>query len=238
MPWADVQDSVKAMKGQLEITHPSLVIGSVRSQADEAARNAESGGRRQHGRWPDRRTRTTRPPAAAAHGDRGRTGSGDRAPNGGGTGQTRSLERTAGRAARLRAGQAGGDCHLGFGRRHGIVQGEPAARPRVRPRRQGGARLAASAGRCTGALAGAQAPGQGQSRPARRARHRRSAATQAGHGAAQARAGEVVQGGPRAGRDVHARHACGGHRGRGQSVCVGVPGGNALEPPDHSTEAE
>ena len=40
MPWTDVQDSVKAMKGQLEITHPSLVIGSVRSQADEAARNA------------------------------------------------------------------------------------------------------------------------------------------------------------------------------------------------------
>jgi len=40
MPWADVQDSVKAMKGQLEITHPALVIGSVRSQADEAARNA------------------------------------------------------------------------------------------------------------------------------------------------------------------------------------------------------
>ena len=40
MPWADVQDSVKAMKGQLEITHPALVIGGVRSQADEAARNA------------------------------------------------------------------------------------------------------------------------------------------------------------------------------------------------------
>lgn len=40
MPWADVQDSVKAMKGQLEITNPSLVIGGVRGQADEAARNA------------------------------------------------------------------------------------------------------------------------------------------------------------------------------------------------------
>jgi hypothetical protein len=40
MPWADVQDSVKAMKGQLEISNPALVIGSVRSQADEAARNA------------------------------------------------------------------------------------------------------------------------------------------------------------------------------------------------------
>jgi hypothetical protein len=40
MPWRDVQDSVKAMKGQLEITQPALVIGSVRSQADEAARNA------------------------------------------------------------------------------------------------------------------------------------------------------------------------------------------------------
>lgn len=40
MPWADVQDSLKSMKAQLEITHPSLLIGSVRSQADEAARNA------------------------------------------------------------------------------------------------------------------------------------------------------------------------------------------------------
>jgi hypothetical protein len=40
MPWSDVQDSVKAMKGQLEISHPALVIGGVRSQADEAARNA------------------------------------------------------------------------------------------------------------------------------------------------------------------------------------------------------
>jgi hypothetical protein len=40
MPWADVHDSVKAMKGQLEITHPALVIGGIRSQADEAARNA------------------------------------------------------------------------------------------------------------------------------------------------------------------------------------------------------
>ena len=39
MPWTDVQDSLKSMKGQLEITHPSVVIGSVRSQADEAARN-------------------------------------------------------------------------------------------------------------------------------------------------------------------------------------------------------
>ncbi|HEX6240523.1 MAG TPA: hypothetical protein VFZ61_06500, partial [Polyangiales bacterium] len=40
MPWGDVQDSIKAMKGQLEITLPALVIGGVRSQADEAARNA------------------------------------------------------------------------------------------------------------------------------------------------------------------------------------------------------
>ena len=40
LPWAEVQDSVKAMKGQLEIASPSLVIGSVRAQADEAARNA------------------------------------------------------------------------------------------------------------------------------------------------------------------------------------------------------
>jgi hypothetical protein len=40
MPWTDVQDSVKAMKGQLEISQPSLVIGGMRAQADEAARNA------------------------------------------------------------------------------------------------------------------------------------------------------------------------------------------------------
>jgi hypothetical protein len=40
MPWSDVQHSVKAMKGQLEITHRALVIGGVRGQADEAARNA------------------------------------------------------------------------------------------------------------------------------------------------------------------------------------------------------
>lgn len=40
MPWADVQDSLKAMKGQLEVANPALVIGIVRSQADEAARNA------------------------------------------------------------------------------------------------------------------------------------------------------------------------------------------------------
>jgi len=40
LPWADVQDNLKAMKGQMEIVSPALVIGKVRSQADEAARNA------------------------------------------------------------------------------------------------------------------------------------------------------------------------------------------------------
>ena len=40
LPWADVQDNVKQLKGQLEIVSPALVIGGVRSQADEAARNA------------------------------------------------------------------------------------------------------------------------------------------------------------------------------------------------------
>ncbi|HEU5295235.1 MAG TPA: S8 family serine peptidase [Burkholderiaceae bacterium] len=40
LPWADVQDALKAMKAQLEVANPALVIGTVRSQADEAARNA------------------------------------------------------------------------------------------------------------------------------------------------------------------------------------------------------
>jgi hypothetical protein len=40
LPWADVQDVLKSMKAQLEMATPALVIGSVRSQADEAARNA------------------------------------------------------------------------------------------------------------------------------------------------------------------------------------------------------
>jgi hypothetical protein len=40
LPWAEVQDNLKALKGQMEVISPSLVIGSVRSQADEAARNA------------------------------------------------------------------------------------------------------------------------------------------------------------------------------------------------------
>jgi len=40
LPWADAQDSIKAMKGQLELLSPALVIGSVRNTADEAARNA------------------------------------------------------------------------------------------------------------------------------------------------------------------------------------------------------
>ncbi|HET7528228.1 MAG TPA: S8 family serine peptidase, partial [Burkholderiaceae bacterium] len=40
LPWVDVQDNIKWLKGQLESTTPALVIGSVRSQADEAARNA------------------------------------------------------------------------------------------------------------------------------------------------------------------------------------------------------
>ena len=40
LPWADVQDNLKSLKGQMEIVNPALVIGTVRSQADEAARNA------------------------------------------------------------------------------------------------------------------------------------------------------------------------------------------------------
>ena len=40
MPWSDVQDSVKALKGQLELANPNLVVGGVRVQMDPAARNA------------------------------------------------------------------------------------------------------------------------------------------------------------------------------------------------------
>jgi hypothetical protein len=40
MPWSDVHDSVKTLKAQLEMAQPALVIGGIRSQADEAARNA------------------------------------------------------------------------------------------------------------------------------------------------------------------------------------------------------
>lgn len=40
LPWAEVQDNLKSLKGQMEIATPALVIGNVRSQADEAARNA------------------------------------------------------------------------------------------------------------------------------------------------------------------------------------------------------
>lgn len=40
LPWAQVQDNLKALRAQIEIVSPALVIGSVRSQADEAARNS------------------------------------------------------------------------------------------------------------------------------------------------------------------------------------------------------
>jgi hypothetical protein len=40
LPWAEVQDNLKWLKGQLEVANPALVIGTMRSQADEAARNA------------------------------------------------------------------------------------------------------------------------------------------------------------------------------------------------------
>ena len=40
MPWNDVQDSVKALKGQLELANPNLVVGGVRAQMDPAAQNA------------------------------------------------------------------------------------------------------------------------------------------------------------------------------------------------------
>jgi hypothetical protein len=40
LPWSQVQDNLKSLKAQMEIGNPALVIGTVRSQADEAARNA------------------------------------------------------------------------------------------------------------------------------------------------------------------------------------------------------
>jgi hypothetical protein len=40
LPWVEVQDNLKWLKGQLEVANPALVIGTTRSQADEAARNA------------------------------------------------------------------------------------------------------------------------------------------------------------------------------------------------------
>ncbi len=40
LPWSDVQDNLKSLKAQMELVSPALVIGKVRSQADEAARNA------------------------------------------------------------------------------------------------------------------------------------------------------------------------------------------------------
>ena len=146
MPWADVQDSVKAMKGQLEITHPSLVIGSVRSQADEAARNANRvvddsmvagliGARAQLDHLLPLRAAIV---AGLAPVIERQMAAAPAKPD-------RWSERLVA-LPRLCAGQAGGDCHLGLGRRHDVVQGEPAARPRVRPRRQGRARPAAPAG--------------------------------------------------------------------------------------------
>ena len=40
MPWNDVQDTVKGLKGQLELANPSLVVGGLRAQMDPAAQNA------------------------------------------------------------------------------------------------------------------------------------------------------------------------------------------------------
>lgn len=40
LPWAAVQDNLKQLKGQMQVISPALVIGNVRSRADEAARNA------------------------------------------------------------------------------------------------------------------------------------------------------------------------------------------------------
>jgi subtilisin family serine protease len=40
MPWADVQVPIKGMKGQFEVSSPTLVVGSVRAGMDPAARNA------------------------------------------------------------------------------------------------------------------------------------------------------------------------------------------------------
>ncbi len=41
MPWADVQDTLKGLKAQMETASRELVIGSFRSQLDTVARNAE-----------------------------------------------------------------------------------------------------------------------------------------------------------------------------------------------------
>jgi Subtilase family len=40
MPWNDVQDALKGLKGQLELANPNLVVGGVRAQMDPAAQNA------------------------------------------------------------------------------------------------------------------------------------------------------------------------------------------------------
>ena len=40
MPWNDVQDALKSLKGQLELANPNLVVGNVRAQMDPAAQNA------------------------------------------------------------------------------------------------------------------------------------------------------------------------------------------------------
>jgi len=40
MPWAEVQDNLKAAKGQFEIANPTLMQGGLKAQADPAARNA------------------------------------------------------------------------------------------------------------------------------------------------------------------------------------------------------
>lgn len=40
LPWADAQDSIKGLKGQLEIASRALVVGTFRAQLDPAAKNA------------------------------------------------------------------------------------------------------------------------------------------------------------------------------------------------------
>ena len=40
MPWSDVQDALKSLKGQLELANSDLIVGGVRAQMDPAAQNA------------------------------------------------------------------------------------------------------------------------------------------------------------------------------------------------------
>ena len=200
MPWAEAQDSLKAMKGQTR-DHPPVAGDRRRAQPGRrGGAQRQPCGRRQHVGRPDRRTRAARPPAAAARRDRRRPRARDRAADGRRAGQARPLERTL---VALPASAPAKPVVVGIwdsGVDMALFRAECAARLGLRSRRQTGTRAAAPAGRGAGALADAQAAGQGQPRPARRTRHRRGAPTQADHGAAQTRAGEGVQGGPGAGQ--------------------------------------